>query len=259
MSDGGSAFITQDSLGSPKAGAGLEVTGPKCSVLIGCEYSATERDAFRAAGADAWSCDLKPTEGDPRWHIQGDVREAIKSRNWDTIILHVDCTAMAVCGNRTYGRGKPKHHLRQEAISWTVETARMALEQSPYVALENPASVIFPVLREQLGADVQYIQPWQFGHLEQKKTGLALWGLPRLAETSNVYAEMMKLPRNVRERIHYMAPSPDRAHERARAFPGIAGAMVSQWLAALGHATAHYGADFSGSNQLTTFHCTAPF
>lgn len=25
------------------------------------------------------------------------------------------------------------------------------------------------------------------------------------------------------------------------------------------HAAAHYSADFSGSNQLTTFHCTAPF
>jgi hypothetical protein len=212
-------------------------------------------------GVDAWSCDLKPTEGDPRWHIQGDVRDAIKSRCWDIIILHVDCTAMAVCGNSTYGRGKPKHHLRQEAIAWTVETVRMALEQSPSVALENPASVIFPVLRNELNADVQYIQPWQFGHMEQKKTGLALWGLPRLTETENVHAEMMKLPRNVRERIHYMSPSPDRAHERARAFPGIAQAMVTQWLDALryNHVAAHYSAPFYGSTQLTTICRTAPF
>ena len=42
-------------------------------VLIACEYSGTVRDAFRAAGHDAWSCDLLPTEADPRWHIQGDV------------------------------------------------------------------------------------------------------------------------------------------------------------------------------------------
>ncbi len=41
-------------------------------VLVACEYSATVRDAFRARGFDAWSCDLLPTEGDPRWHIQGD-------------------------------------------------------------------------------------------------------------------------------------------------------------------------------------------
>lgn len=35
-------------------------------VLVACEYSATVRDAFRARGFDAWSCDLLPTEGDPR-------------------------------------------------------------------------------------------------------------------------------------------------------------------------------------------------
>lgn len=198
-------------------------------VLIGCEYSATERDAFRAIGLDAWSCDLKPTDGDPRWHIQGDVREATKAQAWDCIILHVDCTAMGVCGNRHYGVGKPKHHERLAAIQWTVETVRLALECSPAVMVENPASVIFPILRDALNADVQYIQPWQFGHPEQKKTGLALWGLPRLIETDNVFDHMMTLPRKERERIHFMSPGPDRGHERARAYPGIAAAMAKQW------------------------------
>lgn len=46
-------------------------------VLVACEYSATVRDAFRAKGFDAWSCDLLPTEGDPRWHIQGDCLDLI--------------------------------------------------------------------------------------------------------------------------------------------------------------------------------------
>lgn len=198
------------------------------SVLIGCEYSASERDAFRARGFDAWSCDFKSCEGDPRWHLQHDVRGAIVSRHWDLIILHLDCTKMAVCGNKHYGAGKPKHHERLDALAEAEEIARLALSVSPNVAIENPASVIFPMLRTRLNADVQYIQPWQHGHPEQKKTGLALWGLPRLVETNNVHDHMMTLPRAERERIFFMSPSADRGHERSRAYPGVSAAMADQ-------------------------------
>ena len=31
-------------------------------VLVGCEYSGTVREAFKALGHDAWSCDLEPTD-----------------------------------------------------------------------------------------------------------------------------------------------------------------------------------------------------
>lgn len=203
------------------------------SVLIGCEYSATERDAFRALGFDAWSCDLKDCDRDPAFHIKGDVREAIKSRHWDMIILHVECTAMAVCGNRTYGKGKAKYHERLEAVEWTLETVKLALEHCQRVMVENPASIIFPLLRDHFNADVQYIHPWQHGHMEQKKTGLALWGRPRITEMENVYEAMMELPRNIRERIHFMSPGQDRRHERSRAYQGIANAFASQWGAYL--------------------------
>jgi hypothetical protein len=199
------------------------------STLICCEYSATVRDAFRAQGIDAWSNDILPTEGDPRWHIQGDCRDAIRSRPWRLIVLHVDCTKMAVCGNKHYGRGKPRHHERLDAIRWTLGTVELALKTAPHVALENPASVIFPILRDHYNADVQYIQPWQHGHPEQKKTGLALWNLPRIQETHNVHGEMMLLPRSERERIFFMSPSADRGKERARFFPGFASAFASQW------------------------------
>ena len=38
-------------------------------VLVACEFSGTVRDAFRAEGHDAMSCDLLPTEepGPDRW------------------------------------------------------------------------------------------------------------------------------------------------------------------------------------------------
>ena len=225
------------------------------AILIGCEYSATERDAFRRRGFDAWSCDFKSCDGDPRWHIQGDVRRAIRSRRWDCIILHVDCTKMAVCGNRTYGTGKPRHDERIAAIEWTCETIEYALLHSDHVAMDNPASVIFPVLRSRLNADVQYIHPWQHGHPEQKKTGLALWGLPRLNETNNVYDHMMTLPRKERERIFFMSPSADRGHERSRAFPGISEAMADQWGRYLSDVINHG----SGLNETQTLYQTDLF
>lgn len=202
-------------------------------ILVACEYSATVRDAFRARGHDAWSCDLLPTEGDPLWHIQGDCKEAIASRHWDLIIIHIPCTAMCVAGNGTYGLNndgspKPRHNERIEALAWSLSVWNLACCMSPRVALENPASTIFPALRRR-GAFIQYVQPYQFGHMEQKKTGLATNGLPRLRGTNNVYDEMMKLPKKERERIHYMSPGPDRGKERARFYKGIAEAMADQW------------------------------
>lgn len=198
-------------------------------ILVSCEYSQTVTKEMLAAGHNAWSNDIIPTEGDSSRHILGDCAEAIKSRRWDLIIIHIPCTAMGVCGNGTYGRGKARHQERLDAIEWTLSVWDAAIQQSDKVALENPASVIFPILRDQRGAKVQYIQPWQFGHPEQKKTGLALHGLPELVETDNVYDYMMTLPKCERERVFYMSPGADRGKERARFFPGIARAMASQW------------------------------
>ncbi len=75
----------------------------------------------------------------------------------------------------------------------------------------------------------QVIQPWMFGHAEQKATCLWLKGLPALAPTNNVKQQMMKLPANQRQRLHYLPPSPDRWKERSRTFTGIAEAMAQQW------------------------------
>ena len=50
-----------------------------------------------------------------------------------------------------------------------------------------------------------------------------------IAPTNNVYDEMVKLPKNKRERLHYLPPSPERAKLRSKTFPGIAKAMAEQW------------------------------
>jgi len=50
-------------------------------VLVACEYSATVREAFKARGHDAYSCDLLPSEI-PGKHFQCDVRDVLDA-HWD--------------------------------------------------------------------------------------------------------------------------------------------------------------------------------
>ena len=196
-------------------------------VLVACEFSGVVRDAFRALGHDAWSNDLLSSEVDGP-HIRGDCMAALSSHEWDLAILHPPCTRIALCGNATYGRGMPKHAARIEAINWTRalwEKAINGANKNIRVAMENPKNVMGPVI----GKRTQAIQPWQFGHMEQKETWLWLHNLPPLKPTKDVYEAMMKLPRNERERLHFMSPSANRGHERSRTFPGIASAMAAQW------------------------------
>ena len=195
-------------------------------VLVGCEESGVVRDAFAALGHDAWSNDLIPARNGGQ-HLQMCVKEAVRHKDgWDIIILHPPCTALAVSGNSTYGNCMPKNQWRKEALEWTADLWR---EATWFVrigcALENPVGV----LHTAIGKPTQYVQPYQFGHMEQKKTGLWLYGLPPLESTNNVYDDMMKLPKNQRERLHYLPPSPDRAKIRSTTYQGIAEAMAKQW------------------------------
>jgi len=193
-------------------------------VLIGCEFSGIVRDAFLARGHDAISCDLLPTEK-PGPHFQGDIVEMLY-QEWDLIIAHPPCTALTVAGNSTYGEGKAKYQTRLDSVAWTMGLWGKCKEMSTKVCFENPVGVL-----QRLGGmkEPQYIQPYWFGHMEQKKTGLFLHNLPPLKMTKVVYTEMMKLPKHIRERVHYLPPSPDRWKLRSITFQGIADAMASQW------------------------------
>ena len=197
-------------------------------VLVACEFSGIVRDAFIAKGHDAMSCDLLPTER-PGPHYQGDVigyLESFTDLHFDLIIAHPSCTALTVAGNARYGEGQDKYQDRLDAAKWTADFWELAKKKGKAVAFENPVSVLHRLAGL---PKAKYIQPYQFGHLEQKKTGLHLHNLEPLMETNNVYIEMMKLPKNVRERLHYLSPSPDRWMIRSRTFQGIADAMADQW------------------------------
>jgi len=178
-------------------------------ILVACEYSGIVRDAFAAIGHDATSCDLLPTER-PGQHYQGDIRDIIGD-GWDLMICHPPCTHLAVSGSRWFA-GKQKE--QAEALDFV----RFLLSAPiPLIALENPVSVISSKIRK----PNQIIQPWQFGHGEQKTTCLWLKGLPNLRPTNIVAGR--------EQRVWKMPPSPDRWKERSRTYPGIADAMASQW------------------------------
>ena len=70
-------------------------------VLIGCEFTGIVRDQFRKLGHEAFSCDLLPTETNPQWHIQKDVR-TILNDNWDLGIFFPPCTHLCVSGARWF-------------------------------------------------------------------------------------------------------------------------------------------------------------
>lgn len=183
------------------------------NVLVGCEYSRTVGTAFEGIGAEVLTCDLEPCEMDGN-HFCGDVHKAIKLRDrWDLIILHPPCTALAVCGNGTYADTQD----REDAVKWTVRLWKAAIRCADRVALENPVGV----LSSRWQKPTQYIQPWQFGHGETKKTGLWLHNLPKLSPTNIVSGR--------EQRIWMMSPSPDRGKERSRFYTGIAAAMAQQW------------------------------
>jgi len=95
--------------------------------------------------------------------------------------------------------------------------------------IENP--IMHKYARERIGGarPAQIVQPWMFGHPEQKATCLWLDGLMPLRETDNVKAHMLTLPNKDRQRLHYLSPSPDRWRERSKTFQGLANAMAQQW------------------------------
>jgi hypothetical protein len=141
------------------------------------------------------------------------------------LIGHPPCTYLANSGVSWLYKDAARWDRMREAANFF----RMLLDAPvPLKCIENP--IMHKHAVEIIGRrQTQIVQPWMFGHTEQKATGLWLEGLPELVPTGNVRAEMMKLPANKRQRLHYLPPSADRQRERSRTFAGIAEAMAMQW------------------------------
>ena len=185
-------------------------------VLVACEFSGTVRDAFIEQGHDAVSCDLLPTEK-PGLHYQGDIRNMLSVDVWDLMIAHPPCTYIANSGVSWLYRKEGRWEQMREGARFF----KMLLDTDiDKICIENP--IIHKYAVEIIGRrQDQVIQPWMFGHGEQKATCLWLKNLPPLEPTDIVDGR--------EQRLHRLPPSKDRAKIRSMTYPGIAQAMAEQW------------------------------
>lgn len=188
--------------------------------MVACEFSGKIRDAFRAKGHDAWSCDFRSSAGS-HFHYQGNVWHIIDER-WDLLIAHPPCTRLCNSGVRWL----------KERNLWTdmqkaAKFFRMLFNaEIPKICIENPIPHKYAI--KEIGCKYdQIIQPWLFGHGETKATCLWLRNLPKLKPTNIVSGR--------EHRIHKLSAlkgkgsSRDRQKNRSITFQGIANAMAEQW------------------------------
>jgi hypothetical protein len=202
-------------------------------IIVGCEFSQIVTKAFREKGHEAYSCDLRETEGNPDWHIQGNVLDHI-DKDWDLGIFHPECTYLTVTANKWLKDqperksgvlvGAARRQARQEAIEFFLRLYNCSI---PKICIENPVGCMSTELRK----PDQIIQPFQFGHPEPKKTCLWLKNLPLLVPTNIVEPEYHKTAsgKNVPAWFFLPSPSKERQDDRNRTFTGIAEAMADQW------------------------------
>jgi len=195
------------------------------NVLIACEFSGVVRDAFRAKGHNAWSCDLLPTEKEGP-HFQCDVRE-ILNRQWDLLIAHPPCTYLCSMGIWW-------NHKRPERVPLTKQAFEffmlMVDSSIPRICVENPVGYCGTHYKR---AD-QIINPWQFGHEANKPTCLWLKNLPLLKPTKIVgkgkfYIKSNGARMSAWSHITSGTKKELRAKIASKTFQGIADAMADQW------------------------------
>lgn len=241
----------------------------RLNVLIGCEESGTVREAFRALGHNAWSCDLVPARDGSPYHLREDVRAAIKRGacqwdgqnlrpvgKWDLGIFHPPCTYLCNSGVRWFTTipanpapgviyGEPRRAAMVEAAELFADLLTCEI---PGIAVENPVMhkhgrrALAEALRArgvtdgnlaELGAEFdQSIQPYEFGDPQLKRTCLWLRNLPALQIDP---AEVLEPPpagseaRKLWSSVHRESPGKDRAKIRSTSWAGIARAMAWQW------------------------------
>jgi hypothetical protein len=198
-------------------------------VLVACEYSGVVREAFKAKGHDAWSCDLLPTEI-PGNHYQGDVMDIIND-GWDLMIGHPPCTYLSYAGT-AHWNNPGRLEKRLDALDFF---ARLWLAPIDKICLENPKGCASPTIAKYS----QEIQPYYFGNSDIKTTWLWLKNLPLLqhVKQTNLFEnktyvdkpEPYSIDNTERKHKRYYVDSTRDPHERARTFQGIADAMAAQW------------------------------
>ena len=200
-------------------------------ILVACEYSGTVRDAFRALGHDAISCDVLPSDR-PGPHVQGDVSPLLRER-WDMVIAHPPCTYLSYAGNR-YWNQPGREEKRRDAMAFF----RLCYDaNAPRVCVENPVGLPGREFRK----PDQIIEPFFFGDAQRKRTCLWLRGLRPLMHraTDELFGpqthtdEPTAVYATTREdgtvKLRHFTEANHDPKVRSKTFQGIADAMAAQW------------------------------
>lgn len=213
----------------------------KLYVLIACEISQVEMNAFRSRGCIAYSCDIQLLQGsgDIRYHIPGDVSPYLQGERWfytqdarlhhvprwDLIIAHPPCTYLCKVGSQHLYKDTDSFILwkgvkvkinksRYNAMLQGREFFMKCLNaKASYVAVENP----LPMGLAELPKPSFFISPDWFGSKYTKKT---------LYWTKNLPPIMPKII-NPNAKCFVTA---SRGKYRSRSFECVADAMAEQWL-----------------------------
>ena len=161
----------------------------------------------------------------PGKHYQGDIFD-LDFSDFDLMIAHPPCTYLSNSG---------VCHLHTDITRWPnlIDGAlffkRLLECDIKRIAIENPIMHKYAKKIIGCGQQSQVVHPHMFGHKEQKATCLWTKGLAPLTATNDVKEEMLLLPKNQIQRLHYLPPSPERWKIRSTTYQGIANAMAAQW------------------------------
>lgn len=199
-------------------------------VLIACEFSGIVREAFRARGHDAWSCDLIETEI-PGQHLIMDndmhLKDTVYSSKWDLLIAHPPCTRL--CNSVWWYI--VKHGLHEEVRQAAIFFNMLLNAPVKRKALENP--IMNREAKKYIRRQDQIVQPYNFGENASKATCLWVEGLPRLVNTGYYPPRIANGKKRWGNQTdggwNRLPPDEDRGKDRSRTFYGIAAAMAAQW------------------------------
>lgn len=196
----------------------------KLKILLACEESGTLREAFRALGANAFSCDQKDSRDKSPYHITGDITE-ILSAGWDFMFAFPPCTYLCKAQMFRYQTELGRIAKRDAAV----EFVKLLLSADiPHIAIENPIGFLSPAIR----SPDQIIYPYWFGDPYRKDICLWLKDMPPLLATC-INPQRKSISNHVNSRMS----SAEVSHIRSSwsYFPRMANAIASQYHSFLCH------------------------
>lgn len=198
------------------------------NILIACEESQVEVTAFRAAGFNAFSCDILPCSGcHPEWHLHGsalgylyfpgDMFTQDGSRHyverWHVVIGHPPCTYLTRVGAvHLYRNGEVNEVRLGKLMEGRNFFLHILNAPALMVCVENP----IPLRAARLPRPTCYVQPSDYGAPFTKKTCYWLRNLPPLMAGCSH-------PNPQQYLLHCSSG------RRSKSFPQVAAAMVQQW------------------------------